>query len=229
MASGKFVSYYRVSTQQQGRSGLGLEGQRHAVTEFLNGGSWELVSEFTEIESGKRSDRPQLQLALAAARRHRAVLLIAKLDRLSRDAHFLLGLEKAGVEFVCADMPNANRLTIGIMAMVADEERRMISARTKAALAAARARGVVLGNPRLAECRNVDTLAARAAKASARASMDADLCQIVVDSCACGETSIRAIGDWLTTANVPTATGKAEWSFGAVRRLLVRLEATAVT
>lgn len=140
-----FVAYYRVSTQSQGRSGLGLEAQKAAVQAFLNGGSWKLLGAFTEIESGADNARPELAKALNACRLKGATLVIAKLDRLSRDAHFLLGLEKAGVDFVAADMPSANRLTVGIMAMVADEERRMIAARTKAALAAAKARGVALG------------------------------------------------------------------------------------
>src|SRR5215213_8201786 len=148
MAEGVFVAYYRVSTERQGRSGLGLLAQRKAVEDFLNGGNWRLVAEFTEIESGKLSDRPALVKAIQACRLRRAKLVIAKLDRLSRDAHFLLGLEKAGVDFVAADMPTANQLTVGIMAMVADEERRMISKRVKEALAAAKARGVQLGGNR---------------------------------------------------------------------------------
>jgi DNA invertase Pin-like site-specific DNA recombinase len=148
MADGKFISYLRVSTAKQGQSGLGLEAQRSAITGYLNGGAWLLLQEFVEVESGKNNDRPKLAAAFEACRLTGARLLIAKLDRLSRDASFLLGLERAGVEFVACDMPHANRLTIGIMAVVADEERRMISARTKAALAAARERGTVLGGYR---------------------------------------------------------------------------------
>lgn len=144
----RFVAYYRVSTAQQGRSGLGLDAQREAVRVFLDGATGALAEEFTEIESGKNDARPQLARALDACRLTGAVLVIAKLDRLSRDAHFLLGLEKAGVEFVAADMPNANRLTVRLMAVIAQEEREMISARTKAALAAARARGRKLGGNR---------------------------------------------------------------------------------
>jgi DNA invertase Pin-like site-specific DNA recombinase len=136
----RFVAYYRVSTTQQGRSGLGLDAQREAVAQFLNGGGWGLLGAFTEVESGKRADRPQLAQALALCRLTGAVLVIAKLDRLSRDAHFLIGLEKAGVEFVAADMPNANRLTVHLMAVIAQAEREMISKRTKEALAAARDR-----------------------------------------------------------------------------------------
>jgi DNA invertase Pin-like site-specific DNA recombinase len=145
----RFVAYYRVSTARQGRSGLGLEAQREAVRLFMGGSTGELAEAFTEIESGKRDDdRPQLTRALDACRLTGAVLVIAKLDRLSRDAHFLLGLEKAGVEFVAADMPNANRLTVRLMAVIAQEEREMISTRTKAALAAAKARGTKLGGNR---------------------------------------------------------------------------------
>lgn len=161
MAEGNFVAYLRVSTRQQGRSGLGIEAQRESVRNFLNGGNWSLVGEYLEAESGKRNDRPQLDRALQACRAYGAKLLIAKLDRLSRDAHFLLGLEKAGVDFLAADMPHANRLTVGIMAIVADEERRMISQRTKAALAAAKRHGVKLGGDRGARLSRVARKAGR--------------------------------------------------------------------
>ena len=145
---GKFVSYLRVSTKRQGESGLGLEAQRKAVTDFLNGGNWQLVEELVEVESGKHDhNRPALHKALEACKVYGATLVIAKLDRLSRDAHFLLGLQKAGVKFIAADMPEANEMVVGIMALVAQAERRMISERTKAALQAAKARGVKLGNP----------------------------------------------------------------------------------
>jgi DNA invertase Pin-like site-specific DNA recombinase len=146
--NGKFVAYYRVSTQKQGRSGLGLSAQQEAVDSYLNGGNWKIVAAFTEIESGKKADRPELDKALAACRLHRATLVIAKLDRLARNAAFLLGLRDSGIDFVAADMPNANRLTVGIMAMVAEDEAQRISERTKAALAAAKKRGVKLGGDR---------------------------------------------------------------------------------
>src|SRR4051795_2506222 len=125
MAKGRYVSYLRVSTDRQGRSGLGLEAQRKAVEDFLNGGRWDLIDEFVEVESGKRDDRPKLTEALSLCRLHNATLVIAKLDRLSRDAAFLLGL------FVAADMPEANELVVGIMAVVAQAERKMISQRTR--------------------------------------------------------------------------------------------------
>jgi hypothetical protein len=120
MSGGKIVSYLRVSTAKQGRSGLGLEAQRSAVARYLNGGLWELLEEIVEIESGSRTDRPQLGKALSLCRLHDATLVIAKLDRLSRDAHFLLGLQRARVRFVAADMPAANQLVVGIMAVCAD-------------------------------------------------------------------------------------------------------------
>jgi DNA invertase Pin-like site-specific DNA recombinase len=143
----KFVSYLRVSTAKQGRSGLGLEAQKAAIESYLNGGEWTITDEFIEVESGKNDDRPMLQEALKTCRMKGAELVIAKLDRLSRDAHFLLGLQKAGVEFTCADMPEANKMTVGIMAIVAQQEREAISKRTKEALAAAKARGQKLGSP----------------------------------------------------------------------------------
>ena len=142
------VSYLRVSTDRQGRSGLGIEAQRASVLRYAASSDVTLIREFVEVESGKRSDRPKLYDAMASCRLHRAVLIVAKLDRLARNAHFLLGLRDAGIEFVAVDLPFANRLTIGILAMVAEEEARLISERTKAALAAAKARGTVLGCPR---------------------------------------------------------------------------------
>ena len=113
MTTGRFIAYYRVSTATQGRSGLGVEAQQAAVHAFLNGGNWKLLGEFTEIESGANNARPELEKALNACRLKGATLVIAKLDRLSRDAHFLLGLDKAGVDFVAADLPAANRMTVG--------------------------------------------------------------------------------------------------------------------
>src|SRR3954470_21772056 len=174
------VAYYRVSTDKQGRSGLGLDAQKAAVKAFLDGKGWPSLAEFAEVESGRRVDRPELAKALEACRRTGATLVIAKLDRLSRNASFLLSLRDAGVEFVATDMPHANRLTVGIMALVAEDEAERISARTKAALAAARARGTKLGTPNLTDdARAKGRKAARMvnrAKAAARA---ADLAPIV--------------------------------------------------
>jgi DNA invertase Pin-like site-specific DNA recombinase len=150
MPAQKVIAYLRVSTDKQGRTGLGIEAQRSAVEEYLANGA-QLIEEVVEVESGRCSGRPQLTRALGLCRIHRALLVVAKLDRLARDAHFLLGLKEAGVEFICCDMPAANRLTVGIMAMVAEEEARLISARTRAALAAAKRRGVKLGRPNLTD------------------------------------------------------------------------------
>jgi len=143
-----YVAYCRVSTDKQGRSGLGLEAQQAAIAAFLKPEDELLQPPYVEVESGKRSDRPKLQEAIERCRRTGATLLIAKLDRLSRDAHFLLGLQKAGVDFVACDMPHADKFTVGLMALLAQREREVISERTKAALAAAKARGQKLGGDR---------------------------------------------------------------------------------
>jgi DNA invertase Pin-like site-specific DNA recombinase len=147
MASGKFVTYYRVSTQRQGASGLGLDAQREAVRQFLNGGDWDVVGDFVEVESGRKTDeqRPELAKALAECKRQGARLLVAKLDRLARNVHFVSGLMQAGVKFVAVDLPEANDLTIHVMAAFAEHEAKRISQRTKDALTAAKARGVILG------------------------------------------------------------------------------------
>ena len=147
--AGRFIAYYRVSTQQQGRSGLGLEAQRQAVAAYLASARGELELDFTEVETGKGSNaldrRPQLRTALDACKKHRATLLIAKLDRLARNVHFISGLIESGTDFVAADMPNANKVMLQMHAVMSEWERDQISARTKAALAQAKARGVVLG------------------------------------------------------------------------------------
>jgi DNA invertase Pin-like site-specific DNA recombinase len=143
---GRFIAYYRVSTDEQGRSGLGLDGQRRAVRDYLDGGSWTLLDEFVEVESGKRNDRPELEKALAACKKHRAKLVIAKLDRLSRNLAFIAMLMERKVDFIAVDNPTATKFTIHILAAVAEHVRDAISARTKAALAAARAKGKRLGN-----------------------------------------------------------------------------------
>src|SRR5262249_56594797 len=129
---GKFISYLRVSIDRQGECGYGIDAQRKAVTDFLDGGSWQLLGEYVEVESGKRSDRPELAKALAACKKHKAKLVIAKLDRLSRNLAFIATLMDSGVEFIAVDNPHANKLTIHILAAVAQHEREAISERTKA-------------------------------------------------------------------------------------------------
>jgi DNA invertase Pin-like site-specific DNA recombinase len=224
MSGGKFVSYLRVSTAKQGRSGLGLEAQRSAVARYLDGGRWEPLAEIVEIESGSCTSRPQLAKALSLCRLHGATLVIAKLDRLSRDAHFLLGLQRARVRFVAADMPSANELVVGVMALVAQEERKLISERTKAALAAARQRGITLGGDR----GNLPSVASKGAQASAivRAQQAreraADLDPIVSELRTSGAT-FRAIADRLNGLGI-TAPRGGNWSASQVQRL-VRLAA----
>ncbi|WP_324680810.1 recombinase family protein [Hymenobacter sp. GOD-10R] len=144
--STRYVPYYRVSTQRQGQSGLGLEAQQAAVQAFVPDPK-QLLPAFTEVESGSKNQRPQLAAAIAAAREQGATLLIAKLDRLSRNAGFILTLRDSGVSFVCCDMPDANILTVGLFAVIAQHERELISKRTKDALAAKKARGAALGTP----------------------------------------------------------------------------------
>ena len=146
--SGKYILYYRCSTQRQGQSGLGLEAQQQQAKQYLNLVGGTLVQEFTEIESGRKNDRPQVQAAIELCRVHDATLLVAKFDRLSRDAAVLLGLKKSEVRFIAADNPSANELTVGILAIVAEAEAKAVSERTKAALAPTRARGTVLGGYR---------------------------------------------------------------------------------
>jgi DNA invertase Pin-like site-specific DNA recombinase len=217
---GKFVAYYRVSTEQQGRSGLGLEAQRKAVLDYLNGGRWKLLGEHTEIESGKRTDRPALAEAMRTCKLLGATLVIAKLDRLSRDAHFLLGLDKAGVDFVCADMPEANRLTIGLLAVVAQHEREQISARTKAALAAAKARGVKLGGVRPNQ-RPLDHRLGTAALQRAADEFAAQVAPVVTELRGDG-MSLRQIAAELSRRGVRTMRGGV-WTAAAVRNVLQRM------
>ncbi|MDB5241443.1 MAG: resolvase [Spirosoma sp.] len=143
-----YVPYYRVSTAGQGKSGLGLLAQREIVNRFIKVGD-QLLAEFVEVESGKRADRPQLAAAIAFAKQHGARLLIAKLDRLSRNVSFIFSLRNAEVDFVACDIPDANTLTVGIMAVLAQHERELIGQRTKAALAAKKAQGFKLGTPNL--------------------------------------------------------------------------------
>jgi DNA invertase Pin-like site-specific DNA recombinase len=218
MAHTAFVSYLRVSTERQGRSGLGLEAQRRAVADFLAGGSWRHVAELVEVESGSRDARPRLSEALALCRLHGATLVIAKLDRLSRDAAFLLNLQKAGVRFVAADMPEANELVVGIMAVVAQAERKMISARTNAALAAAKARGVRLGKPENLSNREAGQARGRTQQARRAEERALDLAPMIAAARAEGAVSLRQIAAALNAQGIPAARGGA-WSAAQVQRV----------
>lgn len=219
----QFVAYYRVSTDKQGRSGLGLEAQRAAVAAHIIGACGTVAAEFVEVESGRKKDRPQLAAALAAARTHRAVLVIAKLDRLARNVHFVSGLMESGVEFVAADMPTVNRLTVHILAAVAEEEARMISARTKAALAAAKARGVRLGNPNLLAGSPAQARAANAVKTERSQVRAADVLPFIEQARRAGATTLQQLADALAARGVPTPSGRnGRWHPVQVARIMGR-------
>jgi DNA invertase Pin-like site-specific DNA recombinase len=220
----RYVAYYRVSTERQGRSGLGLDAQRRTVEDFLHATGGTLTREFIEVQSGKDDDRPKLAEALKLCKLTHTTLLIAKLDRLSRSAAFLLTLRASGARLVAADMPEANETVVGFMAVMAEAERKAISDRTRAALAAAKRRGVRLGNPRLQPgtraAARVATLAAqKAAKARAE-----DLRGMVDDARAKGHDSLRAIAAYLNDLGVTTARG-CQWGPAAVARLQAQLGA----
>jgi DNA invertase Pin-like site-specific DNA recombinase len=214
MANGKFVAYYRVSTDKQGHSGLGLEAQQKAVADYLNGGDWRLLKEFTEVESGKRADRRKLLEAIAHTKATGATLVIAKLDRLSRNAAFIANLMDSGVEFVAVDFPQANRLTVHILAAVAEHEREMISQRTKAALAAAKKRaeanGKRLGNPNGAAALRRAGKGNAAAAASNRLAAGRHAAQVIpaiTDIRAAGIVSLGGIAAELNRREIKTARG----------------------
>lgn len=196
----KYIAYYRVSTQRQGQSGLGLEAQQAAVS------SYDIVAEYTEVESGKRSDRPQLQAALEECKRTGATLLIAKLDRLARNVHFISGLLESGVEILAADMPEADRTFLQMAAVFAEWEGRKISERTRDALAAAKARGVKLGSPN-PHAGGRASGAARRAQTQAVAKKAMPVITALHDAGA----SLRAIATQLNEMGIPTATGRTWW------------------
>jgi DNA invertase Pin-like site-specific DNA recombinase len=207
----QYVAYYRVSTDKQGIKGLGMDAQREAVARFMTG-KGDLAEQFIEVESGRKDNRPQLHAALAECRKRRAVLVIAKLDRLARNVHFISGLMNSDVEFVAVDMPSANRLTIHILAAVAEHEREMISQRTKAALAAAKARGTKLGNPRAAEA----AVIARAAKP--QHAPQPEVLKLMTEWKGQGR-GLREITRELNRLNIRTPQGK-QWYASTVRSQL---------
>jgi DNA invertase Pin-like site-specific DNA recombinase len=225
MQSSKFIAYYRVSTDRQGRSGLGLEAQQAAVRAYLNGGDWTLVREFVEVESGKRDDRPKLVEALRLCELTGSTLIVAKLDRLSRDAEFLFRLDKSPVNIRFADMPMADKVMIGIMAVVAQWEREQISKRTKEALGAAKARGTKLGGDR----GNLAGVAALGASKSLemRKAIAADrgrkVMHYIDEARASGASTFAAMAEHLNHAGIQTPRGKT-WHPASVQKLLVRME-----
>ena len=213
MASNKqYVAYFRVSTQRQGTSGLGLEAQRKAVIDYINGNGSKVLAEYTEVESGKRWSRPELGKALAHCKKHRATLVIAKLDRLARNVHFISGLIESRVDFVAVDMPEADRAFLQMAAVFAEWEGRKISERTKAALAGAKARGVklgVTGKERARENRS-------AANAFAR-----KLRPVIRGLAGEGITSVRKVTEALNERGVEAPRG-GRWHATSVARLLAR-------
>jgi DNA invertase Pin-like site-specific DNA recombinase len=220
--TGRYVAYYRVSTGRQGKSGLGLEAQRQAVRDHLDGGSWKLIGEFTEVESGKRSDRPKLAEALTACRIQGAKLIIAKLDRLARNVAFISNLMESKVEFEAVDFPQANRLTIHIMAAIAEHEAKMISDRTRAALAAAKARGKRLGGFRGRAGTAADCAKARQAKSLAATARAADIAPVIDDIRTAGANSLRSIAKELNERGI-TAPRGGVWSGAQVRAVMARM------
>jgi DNA invertase Pin-like site-specific DNA recombinase len=218
--SQKFIAYYRVSTAKQGTSGLGLDAQKSAVAGYLNGGTWELLSEFTEVETGKGSNaldkRPQLRAALDAAKKAKATLIIAKLDRLARNVHFISGLIETGVNFIAVDMPNADKTMLHIFATMAEWERDAISARTKVALAAAKARGVVLGKAGASNLkRNVEE---RQGAANAFAANLAG----VIHGFKAAKLSQRAMVEQLNQLGIPASRG-GQWTRVQLQRVMVKI------
>lgn len=217
----KFVAYYRVSTSRQGKSGLGLDAQKAAVASYVLGKGGEVAAEFIEAESGKNNDRPELQKALAEAKQVGAVLLIAKLDRLARNVAFISNLLEGGVEVTAADMPEANRFMLHVMAAVAEHEGQAISERTKAALAAAKARGVKLGWAMPERKQDQKRASARsAAVRKARADTFAANILPVIRGLQEQGLSLRGVAQALNDRGVKTARG-GQWYATTVRNIIV--------
>jgi len=227
MAEGGVVAYYRVSSAKQGASGLGLDAQREAVARYLNGGRRQIIAEFTEIESGRRSDRPELDRALAAARIHRVPLIVAKVDRLTRSVAFLSRLLEAGADVRFADLPTiegaTGRFMLQQMAAVAELEAGLISARTKAALAAAKARGKKLGGNRGVSLSSASRQAGSTLRSNRARAWAADLAPLLAEFQSEGVTSLRALACALNERRIPTPGGRSIWTPMQVSRLLSRL------
>jgi len=222
MTTKAIVTYIRVSTSQQGRSGLGIEAQRQALQSFAKAEGLEVVREFVEVETGKGSDaldrRPQLKAALAAAKKHKCHVAVAKLDRLSRDVHFISGLMAHRIPFLVAELgPDVDPFVLHLFAALAEKERALISTRTTQALAAAKARGVTLGNPRLHEARET-------AVATIKAGADqhaANVLPIIREAQKAGAHTLRQIAEVLNARGIATARGGA-WHAMSVKNMLAR-------
>lgn len=211
----KFVAYYRVSLQKQGIDGYGMAAQKEAVKRYLESLECELLGNFEEVESGANNQRPQLAAAIQLAKAKKAILVIAKLDRISRNASFLMKLQDSGVDFVACDMPNADKFTVGILALVAQRERELISERTKAGMAVARARGVVMGNPRAAEAWQRARIAIKRKKGVFTNAALESLREIQ----ATGVVKLSRLADCMNKRGETTVRG-GRWTATAVKRVL---------
>jgi len=211
----KFIAYYRVSTQKQGIDGNGMGAQKEAVRRYLESLNCELLANFEEVESGSNNERPQLTAAIELAKAKKAILVIAKLDRISRNASFLMKLQDSGIDFVACDMPNADKFTVGILALVAQRERELISQRTKAGLAVAKSRGVTLGNPN----------AAQALKKAGKAIQDGKqrfatvAMKHIQEIQSTGISKLSRIADCMNKRGEKTARG-GKWTATAVKRVM---------
>jgi DNA invertase Pin-like site-specific DNA recombinase len=222
MTDRAIITYIRVSTSQQGRSGLGIEAQRAVLGHFAKAEGFEIVREFVEVETGKGGDaldrRPQLKAALAAARKHRCHVAVAKLDRLSRDVHFISGLMAHKVPFLVAELgPDVDPFVLHLFAALAEKERALISTRTRQALEAAKARGVALGSPKL-------HVARKSAMASIKAGADkhaANILPIIKEAQRAGATTLRQIAQVLNARGIATARG-GQWHATSVKNMLNR-------
>jgi DNA invertase Pin-like site-specific DNA recombinase len=214
----RYVAYYRVSTDRQGRSGLGLEAQKAAVEALLKRSGGALKAEFTEVQSGKDDDRPQLSEALRLCRLTNSTLLIAKLDRLSRNVAFLATLQQSGRKFVACDLPEANELVVHILAAVAQAERKAISERTRAALAAAKARGIRLGNPRLKPGTKASAAIASRARSERASDRARELLEVIANAETLGHVTLRQVAHYLNELGVASPNGR-QWHANSVRRI----------
>ena len=222
--TGKFVAYYRVSTDRQGQSGLGLQAQQDAVRAFLNGGKWQVVGEFTEIESGTRrklASRPMMASALELCRKQKATLVVAKLDRLARDVQFISELLNSKVQFVCADMPEADRTFLQMMAVFAEYEGRRIGERTKSALGALKRKGVKLGSPHPEIGSEVGVKAIKD-KADSYAERVGPVVRDIIKKS--GASTLRDIAHALQARGVETPRGNQEWHPSQVSNLIKRIK-----
>lgn len=228
MTQNRYIAYIRVSTPKQGKSMLGIEAQKAAVAEFLKRTGGQLLAEFVEIQTGTHEQRPQLVEALKLCKLTNSTLLIAKLDRLSRNAAFLLALQNAGTRFIACDCPHMDQTTVGILAVIAQSERQAISQRTKSALAAAKARGIKLGNPSLKGGNASTASIARLARSKKAMNRAHELEDVIQDSKRNGCKTLRDIASHLNRLGITTPRGRA-WHASSVRLVMQRLSTSAAS